>query len=453
MSANAEFIPPMPLPARRTSGAILSLLRARGDILSAFPAEAYRRQIIPLSLPGRRIFIVNHPDIIRHVFVARHDIYQRKSRFMEQALEPVVGDSLFINHGPVWAERREVVAPPLHPARLGAFHALYLQAAEELVEELARAAPGPVEFSALYARATARVMMLALFGPSVPREESVALADAFAAYQQAADNVDLRTLLNLPGWMRGRQSRRARALAAELRALIARNLAAMRGDPPPLLAALQAARRDDGSAVIAGEALVNEVGMLLLAGSETSANALTWATYLLAAHPPTLRTLMDEYARLSPGRPPSAEEAAGLVATRAVLQEAMRLYPPVAVLAREALAEDGIRHWTVREGNMVIAVPWLLHRHAMWWHAPHAFLPERFLPENARRQPKFTYIPFGAGPRICAGSAFAMAEMSVFLAVLLRRFVPVVPTGWAPVPHCRLTLRPRDGMPLMLARR
>lgn len=452
MSATLEFVPPMPVPAARAGGAILSLLRARGDILSSFPAEAYRRQIIPLSLPGRRIFIVNHPELIRHVFVAQHATYQRKSRFMEQALEPVVGDSLFINHGDVWAERRAVISPPLHPARIGAFHELFLQVAEELVEELERRLPGPIDFSALYATATARVMMLALFGASVPRADAAGLAEAFAAYQQAADNVDLRTLLNLPAWMGGRQSRRARERAQALRALITRNLAAVT-DPPPLLRAMQEARRPDGTPVLTGEALVNEAAMMLLAGSETSANGLTWTTYLLAAHPPTLRTLMEEYARLSPARPPSAEELAEMMVTRAVIQESLRLYPPVAILSRQALAEDELRYWKVRPGNMVMAVPWLLHRHAMWWHAPHAFLPERFFPENARRQPKFTYLPFGIGPRVCAGAAFAQAEMAVFLAVLLRRFVPVVPAGWAPVPHCRLTLRPRDGMPLMLKRR
>ncbi len=442
----------MPVPARRAAGALLSLLRARGDVLSAFPEDAYQRQLLALSLPGRRIFIVNHPDLIRQVFIAQHATYERKSRFMEQALEPVVGDSLFINHGPVWAERRRVIAPPLHPARIGGFHPLFLQVAEEMVADLDREAPGPLDMAAFFAAATARVMMLALFGPSVPREDAAALAEAFTAYQQAAANVDLRTLLNLPEWLSGRQNRHARAMASRLRTLIARNLAAVT-EPTPLLRAMQEARRADGTPVMDGDALANEAAMMLLAGSETSANALTWTTYLLAAHQPTLRTLMEEYGRLSPGRMPTHEELSEMMVTRAVIQESLRLYPPVAILARQALAADTLRSHRVRPGNMVMAVPWLLHRHTMWWHAPHAFLPERFFPENARRQPKFTYIPFGVGPRVCAGAAFAQAEMAVFLAVLLRRFVPVVPAGWAPVPQCRLTLRPRDGMPLMLKRR
>jgi cytochrome P450 len=189
--------------------------------------------------------------------------------------------------------------------------------------------------------------------------------------------------------------------------------------------------------------------MLLLAGSETAANTLTWTLYLLAAHPETERRVREELAPL-PAQP-GPDALAPLAFTRAVLQEAMRLYPPVAVLSRQALAPDRIRRWSLRPGDTVICVPWLLHRHAEWWENPHAFLPERFLPEAARRQPKFTYMPFGLGPRVCAGAAFGMAEMQVFLAVLLRRLVFSVPEGFAPRPFCRLTLRPAGGMPLRVA--
>src|SRR5262249_52396512 len=143
-------------------------------------------------------------------------------------------------------------------------------------------------------------------------------------------------------WMGGRQGRRARQKAATLRALIRRNLAAGK-EPTPLLRQMQEARRADGAAVMAEGALGNQAAMMLLAGSETSANALTWTTYLLAAHPPTLRTLMEEYARLSPGRPPGAEEVAEMMVTKAVVQESLRLYPPVAILSRQALAEDRLR--------------------------------------------------------------------------------------------------------------
>lgn len=452
MQAAADFVPPMPRPPAQAWRWLPALILARGDILRAFTEDAYRRQVIPLRLAGRGLLIANHPDVVRHVFVSNAANYQRKSWFMEQALAPVVGDSLFINHGQAWAERRAVIAPALHPSRIAAFHPHFVRAAEELAEDLARAAPGPVDVAPLFAAATTRVMMLSLFGEEVPRVAAGAVAEAFAAYQAAAEGVDLRYLLGLPAWLAGRQNRWARAAATHLRALVAECIAAVPEPAPPLLAAMRAARRPDGTPVMGGAALANEVAMMLLAGSETSATAMTWTAYLVAAHPATAAALEAELAALPPG-PPDAEQAASLVFTRAVLHEAMRLYPPVAVLSRQARAPDRIRRFEVRAGDTVMAIPWLLHRHAMWWDRPHAFAPERFLPEAARRQPKFTWIPFGAGPRICAGAAFGTAEMLVFLTILLRRFRLGLPAGWAPAPQCRLTLRPKDGMRLLIARR
>ena len=449
MTAPADFVPAMPCPPAQSWRWLPSLILGRGDILRAFTAEAYRRQVIPLRIAGRGMLIANHPDVVRHVFVTNAANYERKSWFMEQALEPVVGDSLFINHGPVWAERRAAIAPLLHPSRIERFHPLFVRAAEEMAEDLARAAPGPVDVAPHFATATTRVMMLALFGNAVPRDAAAAVAAAFAAYQAAAESVDLRYLLGLPAWLAGRQNRRARAAAAQLGGLIGAAIDAVPDPAPPLLAAMRAARRADGTPVLDAAALANEVAMMLLAGSETSATALTWATYLIAAHPPSAAAIAAELAPLPPG-PPDFEQAAGLAFTRAVLQESMRLYPPVAVLSRQAAQPDRIRRFEVRAGDTVMAVPWLLHRHAMWWDRPHAFLPERFLPEAARRQPKFTYIPFGIGPRICAGAAFGLAEMPVVLATLLRRFRFRLPEAWAPAPQCRLTLRPRGGMRLLI---
>lgn len=452
MQAAADFVPPMPRAPAQSWRWLPSLVLGRGDILRAFTEDAYRRQVIPLRLPGRGLLIANHPDVVRHVFVTNAANYQRKSWFMEQALGPVVGDSLFINHGPAWAERRAVIAPALHPSRIAAFHPHFVRAAEEMAEDLARAAPGPVDVAPAFAAATTRVMMLSLFGEQVPREAAAAVAQAFAAYQAAAEGVDLRYLFGLPPWLAGRQNRRARTAAAHLRALIADCVAAVPEPAPPLLAAMRAARREDGTPVLDAAALANEVAMMLLAGSETSATAMTWAAYLIAAHPATAAALEAELAALPPGAPDPGQ-AASLTYARAVLHEAMRLYPPVAVLSRQAQAPDRIRRFAVRAGDTVMAVPWLLHRHAMWWDRPHAFLPERFLPEAARRQPKFTWIPFGVGPRICAGAAFGTAEMLVVFATLLRRFRFGVPGGWAPAPQCRLTLRPKDGMRLLITRR
>jgi cytochrome P450 len=446
----ADLVPPMPAPAWRAPSAIGGLLRARRDVLSIFPADAYRRQVFTTRLPGRLILVANAPQVVREVFVAKHETYQRKARFLEEALRPVVGGSCFIAWGADWAERRAAISPPIHPSGLAQFHPCFVQAAEELAADFA-AARGPVDVAAAFAAAITRVLLLAVLGPSVPREEATTIAETFTAYQEAAEVVDLLGLMGLPdvtGWL---TRRRAKRLAQEIRGRVARLLDAVGPDGgTPLLRALREARRADGSHALAGEHLLDEVVMFLLAGAEGAAITLTWTAMLAALHPATAERMAAEL----PAAAPDFADLPGFAFTRAVIQESMRLYPPVAVFARQATRPDRIRRWDIRTDDIVLAVPWLLHRHAALWEAPHAFRPERFLGEDAsRRRPRFAYLPFGIGPRICAGAAFGMAEVSVFAAILFRRFRFALAPGFTPRPNCRLALRPKGGMRLVVTPR
>jgi cytochrome P450 len=444
------LVPPMPVPRKEAAGPLELLRLLRRNVLELFLERTYRSQVIATRLLGHRILVVNHPELVREVFVLKADTYQRKSRFMEQALRPVVGDSLFINHGATWAERREVVAAPLHPSLVPGFHPLFVQAAEELAGFWEARAGTQRDVALDLAAATARVVMLATFGPRVPRAAAEALARDFAAYQEAVENLDFVSLLGLPDWLPSLQRRAALRHATRMRALF-RALMAV-AEPGGLLTAMAEATRADGTPVLAGEALLNEVAMLLLAGSETSANALSWAVHLAYAHPPTLARLRAEAeAVLGTRGAPAAEDLPALPFTRAVVQEAMRLYPPVAILSRQALAPDRIRRFEVPPGSTVGCIPWLLHRHEGLWPSPHAFLPERFLPD-APKPPRFGYLPFGLGPRVCAGAAFGQAEMTVFLATLVRRVDLAVAPGHRVTPRLRLTLRAAGGMPMRIER-
>ncbi|MBR0650277.1 cytochrome P450 [Roseomonas terrae] len=449
MEVTADFIPPMPPRAAREPTAIAGLLRARRDVLSIFPADAYRRQVFTTRLPGRLILVANTPEVVRDVFVTRHDIYQRKARFLEDALRPVVGGSCFIGSGEDWAERREAVSPPIHPSGLAQFHPCFVEAAETCAESLARA-EGPVDVAAAYAAAISHVLLLAVFGKAGTAAEARLIAETFTAYQDAAEVVDLLGLMGLPdvfGWL---TRRRARQLAAVLRGRVARLIDAAGPDGgTPLLRALRAARREDGSPVLAGERLLDEVVMFLLAGAEGAAITLTWTTMLAALHPATA----DRMAAELPADVPDLAALMALPFTKAVIQESMRLYPPVAVFPRQATQPHRIRRWDIRTGDIVLAVPWLLHRHEALWEAPDAFRPERFLGEAARQRPRFAYMPFGVGPRICAGAAFGMAEVTVFAAVLFRRFRFALAPGFTPQPNCRLALRPKGGMRVVVTRR
>jgi len=448
MSKAARPVPPRPEPPARPLGMLRILAALRGNVLDALPRSAYRRQVMAVRLLGRRLVVVNDPEVVRDVFVTRAATYGRKSHFKEQALRPVIGASLFAGHGEVWAARRRPVARMLHPSGVGALQPLFVGAGRRLAADWAARAGGPVDVAPDLAAATLDVMVRAVFGPGVPEGEARAIAEAFTRYQAGVSVIDLLHLLRLPDRMVGRQGRATLRAAGEIRARIAGLIAAMPGEGA-YLGALRAARGEDGAPLLDDTGLLEESAMLLLAGSETAANALGWTLYLLATHPEWGARAREEVDATVGARDPEASDLAGLHVVRAVLQEGMRLYPPVAVLARQPAAPDRIRRWAVRPGDTVACIPWLLHRHEEIWRDPHAFRPERFLP-GAPPPPRFAYLPFGLGPRVCAGAAFGMAEMTTLLAMILRRFEASPAPGAPPQPRFRLTLRPEGGLRLLL---
>lgn len=445
-----EFLPPRPLPPDRQPGLLRGLWLLQRDALKAFPASVYRQQMGSLRAFRRLFLIVNDPGQIREVFIARHATYAAKSRFMEQALRPVLGSSLFINHGPVWAERREVVARLLHPSRLPVFHPAMTEAAEALCATWA--AGGVRDVAADLSEATTRIMLRTVFGKGARPASAARIAALLSRYQDVVRPVDVGWLLGLPERWTGVQGLAARRTARALRAAIAEELAAAGAGEGGLLPELRAARREDGTPVLDEGALLDEVGMLLLAGSETSAATLAWALLLLAHDPARLARLREELAPLA-GRVPEVAEMASLPYTRAVLQEALRLYPPVPFLTRRALAPDRIRRWEVPPDTLVMAAPWLIQRKPGLWEEPERFRPERFLDPAARAIPKHAFIPFGLGPRICAGAAFGMAEMTVILAAIVPRFAFDPAPALGVEPGVRLTLRPKGGLRLGVRRR
>jgi cytochrome P450 len=185
-----------------------------------------------------------------------------------------------------------------------------------------------------------------------------------------------------------------------------------------------------------------------LAGHETTAKALTWTLYLLACSPGWTRALEEEIARVTGGSEVNAAHIEQLVLTQQVLKESMRLYPPVPLMTRQAVADTRLGEHAVRAGTSVVMPIYAIHRHAKRWADADAFDPARFAPEKEAAIPRYQYMPFGAGPRICIGMGFAMMEATAMLATLLRHasFAPVA--GREPAPVARVTLIPGGGMPL-----
>src|SRR6516165_8034113 len=197
-------------------------------------------------------------------------------------------------------------------------------------------------------------------------------------------------------------------------------------------------------------ALRNEAAVIFMAGHETTANSLAWTWYLLSQAPEIEDRLHAELAQVLRGRLPSLDDIPKLVYTRAVFEEAIRLYPPVPVLARQALHDERIRGRQIAAGSLILVVPWLLHRHRKYWEKPDHFMPERFLPGNAENLVRHAYLPFSTGPRICAGAAFGLTEAILAIATLAQRVRLRLATDAVVEPTCRLTLRPGYTLPMVV---
>ncbi len=443
----AELVPPRPAVNARFPGPMRILTATVDDLLGLFPEVSFRHHLMPLKTLTRRVLVVNEPDLVRQVYITQAANYEGKSQHFQQALVPLIGDSMFVNHGEIWSSRRAVMARHLHPSRMVGYHDLFVEGAEAL----AASWNGRFDVAPGIGATTALVVMRALFGDSARMEDARRLVTSFTAFEGAVMAVDLAHVFGLPPRFSGFQFHSAWRHARDVRRICTEAMAI--SDPGGILGALREAREPDGAPLLDETQLISEVAFLLLAGSETSANALCWALYLVARHRPTLDRLREEHARVLGGRAPTAEEINLLPFTKAVLQETLRLYPPVPYLSRQAAAPDRIRHIAVKPGDTVLALPWLLHRHERLWDAPHAFRPDRFMGDAARKVPRFGYIPFSLGPRVCTGAAFAMAEMVVMMAVLLQRLDFSAEGCPAPVPRAKLSLRPRNGVVLQVTPR
>ncbi len=197
----------------------------------------------------------------------------------------------------------------------------------------------------------------------------------------------------------------------------------------------------------------DQVVTIFMAGHETTAQALSWTFYLVSQHPDVERKLHEELATVLGGHAPRYEELGELRYTRMVIEESMRLFPPAHIMGRQPISDDEILGHRIPAGSTVLIVPWLLHRKPALWENSDCFDPERFAPERATLRPRFAYIPFGAGPRICIGAAFAMAEAMVILATIAQRYRLRLKPGFPVEPQGLITLRPRYGLRMILEQR
>jgi cytochrome P450 len=431
---------------------LFQVIKAIGEnAIAVWPEESFELDWMDRSMWFRKLVVANSPEAAKHVLLDNNDNYV-KTPIARNLLEPGLGRGLITVEGADWRRQRRIMAPPFAQKRLDAF-------APGMVAETARVVGGwrdgtVLDVADAMSKLTLAVISRAMF--SIDADGEVArIGEGVGEYQHKV-RPGFADLLGLPGWIPRTGVRAGRAAMREIHPVIDGVLERRRrdgGSSDDLLSLLLAARDEETGKGMSDEEMRAQIATIFTAGHETTAVALTWTFYLLAMHPWAEERLHAELDAVLGTRAPTAADVARLKYTRMVLEESMRLYPPVHTMSRQALADDTVVGHTVAKGTDVMIVPWLLHRHRKLWDEPDRFDPERFAPERAGNRHRFAYLPFGGGPRICIGMGFAMMEAILLLARMAQDWRLALKPGQEVVPIGLITLRPRDGLPMRLVRR
>ncbi len=425
------------------------LREARRNLLAIWNADSYRAPVLDVRTLPRRVVVLNDPAAIQEAFAAQAPAFERKSPQMRHALEPLLGDGLFISDGLVWKRRRPQVQRVTHPSRLAGLVPVMTAVAAEWAQAWDRLPDGSVvDALAEMGRFAAEVICRTLFGSRLGHAAAADVVSSFAAYQARIGNTDILSMLGVPDFIPRLTGLRAAAAARRIQSVVDGLIAAALsgGAESSLVAAMAESGMDQ-------RGFRNEAITLFMAGHETTANALAWTWFLLSENAAAEAEVGAESRRVLGGaRAATFDDVERLPWARAVVEEAMRLYPPVPLLARQAWAPAEVAGLRIETGTITIVSPWLVHRHARNWDAPDAFRPARFLP-GAPTPARHTYIPFSLGPRVCTGQHFGLYEAIIALATLAGRFRLRPVPGRRAFPVARLTLRPGEALPLRLERR
>lgn len=418
----------------------------RQDILSAQPEHLYRAKMAEFRTPWFRSYLINELALVREVLVKRPSEFPKSDR-VTRGLRPLLGRSVFVTNGAEWQHQRRVIDPAFEGGRLKESFAAMLAAATAAAD---RVAPGDLDVEAMASHATADVIFRTLFSIPIDDRQATETYDAFRAFQRAQP---IATLAALVPWLPVRHPRRAREAASRLRALIEQLVARRSAEIAAGAAAHDLATKimttvdpDTGQTFSQAE-MVDQVAIFFLAGHETSAALLGWALWCLAAAPDWGDRVAGEAAGFM--IEPSFAQVSSLKATRNVLREALRLYPPVPMFVRETTRPETFRKRFVKPGSQIIISPWHLGRHETYWSDPDAFDPSRW--DGGNPAPREAWLPFSAGSRVCPGAGFAMTEAAILLAILMARFrFEIIDV---PVPVAHLTVRARHGIRLRVSDR
>ncbi|MCC7161791.1 MAG: cytochrome P450 [Anaerolineae bacterium] len=404
------------------------------------------------------IHVVNHPDLIKHILLDNHRNYTKETRIIKQ-IKMFTGENIFTGEGDFWLGRRRLMQPAFHRQHLASFGKVVTQTLQELDQEWAAQTNRVLKIDEEMIRVTLKIVGRALFSVDLTGETR-ALGDAFGF---ATEDLFYRAQHPFypPTQIPTRRNRRAKAVnrtvTQVMQKIIRERLAAdetgAATERPDLLALLMRIKDPETGIGLTQEELEREIVTMVFAGHETTSNALTWAWYALSQNPQVEKELHNELDTVLNGRAPTTDDVPNLVYTRRVIDETLRLYPPAWAFGRETLKADALDGYAIPAKTVVIVSPYTMHRHPRFWNKPETFDPDRFLPERSDKRPRYAYLPFGGGPRLCIGQPFALTEATLLLAGLAQRYVLRLASGAIVRPKPNITLTVANGLPMTLEAR
>ncbi|RVR03389.1 cytochrome P450 [Sinorhizobium meliloti] len=457
------FEPPAPVPRTGIPSRLEIIRTVLRNPLELWGEPSYTLPWIETKFINQRTLIVNDPGLIRYILVENAANYEM-SNVRRLILRPILRDGLLTAEGEVWKRSRKAMAPVFTPRHAQGFAGQMLRVCEAFVDRYAGASSEPfvTNVAVDMTELTFEILAETLFSGEIAVEKQGFAANVEELLHRMG-RVDPMDLLVAPSWVPrltrigGRKVLdRFRGVVSETMSLRRRRTTEAPGDVPnDFLTLLLQLEGPDG---LSTSEIEDNILTFIGAGHETTARALAWCFYCVANTPAYRETMEQEIDSVLASGADPVDWLGRMPHVLAAFEEALRLYPPAPSINRAAIEEDA---WTspegervpIRKGISVLVMPWTLHRHALYWQKPRAFMPERFLPENRDKINRFQYLPFGAGPRVCIGATFALQEAVIALAVLMHRFRFDLTDETHPWPVQRLTTQPRGGLPMKVGAR
>jgi cytochrome P450 len=438
------YRPPAPVPASLKWILLRSFVSRRSDVLHYVPETAFDRLFVQVPMSRRPLFLVNNPEVIREIMVDRIDDFP-KADILTDALRPLVGDSIFTVSGERWRRQHRMIDQVFSKLRLRDTFGIRQTAIADYVARLDDSVGGTIEIDTEMAYVTADIIFRTMFSRRITDGEAAEIFNEFTVYQRSLPHMTGRAIYAAQAGDAHPLPARGIEAAERIRRIIARLVdervsgRVVEDDICQIIATCRDPESGDAFTVTE---MVDQVAFFFLAGHETSASALTWALLCLSQAGEYADRIDREVREICGTGPIGFDMRTKLRTTNAVFREALRLYPPVSFIARMSLRDVRIQQRDVPKGSLMILAPWIVQRHRRYWDDPDHFDPDRFEAEGGTEPPPGAWFPFGAGPRVCTGAAFATMEAVLILGTLTRRYrmVPVAPHRIRPV--SRLTVRP-----------